>query len=319
MSDIIRFIAKQLAGEPPKMNRREFLRRSTGAAAAAAMPKWLAAAEAAAPAAKAVQFVDDPKMLTGFTGLSTYGVDPGNKYSMPFWFEGDWPDSHSMSGPEIRGWLKRNLGVNPHSPSDLPYSLSQGVPRNPATPEANVDPNWNIGHYAWNKYTRQWHPVVALPTDRPNVTQIRYLEPGSAVPDNALDWQYWVDHAPNPHDGMEQFFKTPAGLAEDLLSDWRKGRMWEFKEKGLDRKELSQDPELAKQYVEHAKRKGLAPGGRYEQSVDLAPPSPRRREFDLPLDLSVQPDEPPVTRSNFRKYGPWAPALLAPAAADENR
>lgn len=296
MSDVIRSIAKFFAGgPPPTMNRREFLRSVGGAAASAAVPK-LPGIEAPAAGA-AVKFVDDPKMIHGFRdGLSSFG-DMG--YG-GYWVDADYPEMEGLSHKQATAVIRR---LNLERAAQAPQPLQEARPE-------------GVSHYAWNRYSQQWHPAVRLPTDRPNVTRLRYLEPDSAIPPEALSPESFGDLAER-WQGMEMgdtdFFQTPEAFGQHLMEDWRRHKLWDMRERGPSKEDLSQDPELLERYAQQAKRDGIAPGGRFEQQppLDLAPRSPRTREFDLPLDPSVTPQEPQVNRQNFRRY--LAPALLAPA------
>lgn len=302
MSDLIRQFAKMFASEPPKMNRREFLRSVGGAAATAAIPK-LPGSPAISAAAPVPEFVTDPKMLTGFRdGLSSFGD------LSQYWVHADYPEMEGLSHKAATN-LVRRLGLERAGQAPIPLTE--------ARPEG-------VSHYAWNRYSQQWHPVVRMPSGRPNVTQLRYLEPGSAVPAEALSPESMGDLA-EMWEGMRmgdtEFFDTPEAFGKYLMEDWRKSKLWDMRRKGPDKQDMSQDPELRERYVQQAQRTGIAPGGRFEQQdpLDLSPRSPRTREFDLPLDPSIAPQEPQVNRQNFRRY--LAPALMAPATspADTDR
>lgn len=297
MSDIIRSLAKIFSGGPqPQMNRRDFLRSVGGAVASAAVPK-LPGVEAVPVAAATPEFVTDPKMLHGFRdGLSSFGD------LSQYWVNADYPEMEGLSHAAAASLIRR-MGLEKAGRAAIP--LTEALPG-------------QVGHYAWNRYSQQWHPVVALPGDRPNVTKIRYLEPGSAIPKDALGRDYWADKF-GPYEGFREsteFFDSPEEFGKSLMEDWRLHKLSDMRETGPDKRDIAQDPELRERYVQQAQRMGVAPGGRFEQQapLDLAPRSPRRGEFELPLDPSVPPQDPPVTRQNYRRY--LAPALLAPALTE---
>ena len=276
--------------------RRDFLKRLIGAAASAAVPKL-----PEVPAAKAVEavspYVTDPETLKAFRGIRSFAIRPGDPERAWNQFEfDDYRDAESFaSGADLRKYLQ---------------SLRLDDALRTATP-AKFDPDVesNIGHFEWNTKTGQWHPVVALRKEGgdPRLgykTEWKYLHPGHQPPENTLDWDYWSDiHAGIPE---SQAFISSDEFANQMLTDWRRHKVWEMGEKGPDSKELGEDPELRNQYLRSMSIQGRAPGGRFDPLSGLT----ASREVELPIDQPRQP-----VMSKFRKAAAAAPFLAVPLLA----
>lgn len=281
--------------------RRDFLKRLVGAAASAAMPK-LPEAPAAVPAAPAVKFVEDPRIMSGFSGLSTFGKSKGHGHAN-FWIEGDFPETDGLDAGQVRSLIKRRFNLNPDEPDKLPWSLTEGVPH------WSDDPEGRIGYHEYNAITRKWHPVVAIPNKERGIS-IRYLEPGSAIPENALSGNPdsiatspWSD--PEFLDG-NHVFDSPGEMSNHLMDDWRHLRSYEFEKKGPNKDDLARDPELRRDYLRSAAERGIAHGTRFEPLAGLT----ASREVPLPIE---QPRQPHMSKA--RKAAAAAPFLAVPLLA----
>jgi hypothetical protein len=161
---------------------------------------------------------------------------------------------------------------------------------------------------AWNDRTKRWHPMAETGGDEtayaaealPDHLSREYSQPLFLSGDGS-DTSSAVSFG-NLAEAQRRFRGDYASMVESHAA-----------RRGLDRKAMKESPEYRREYLRIAKEQGLAPGGRYEQQapLDLATASPRRREFELPLDVSVDQPEPGPTGKNFRRYG-YGAAMLAP-------
>jgi len=288
----------------PQINRRQFMKTLLGTAASAAMPGLPKILDAAPglPAAEVPEFVTDPKMLSGFSqGLTTQGGKFGQ-----VWVDGDWPEIEGMSGKGLDNFIKR-----------------MGLDRASETLPAHIHESDKVGAYTWNKYTRQWHPTVAFPGQRPNSYSYRYLEPNSPIPENALPFDPDGAWGQMPYLNQEyDMFDSPADFGKQLLSDWRYHKEWEFRQDGPDKKEMH-DPEYRDRYIRHATENRLAPGGRPETPKALM-------DSGLPTGNMAIPGADdaghlPSVIGRLRRYQKpaatgimsLAPALLAPQGEEQ--
>ena len=233
------------------MNRRDFLKSLGGMAASAALPKIpdFTPAAPGLPAAPVPEFVTDPSVIYGF-GEGIHST--GGKYAN-VWLDGYDPEVESMSGNVLREFLKQlNLDKAGRT-----------------TPEPH--PSGKVGHYAWNRTTEQWHPVVKMPGKMEGTFKTRYLEPGSAIPENAFPVDYdtpWEHMITPEFEGTTEMFQSPADWGKQLTEEWHRHKAWEFSQKGPDKSEM-QDPEYRDRYIKHATENRLAPGGRPETPKTL--------------------------------------------------
>lgn len=280
--------------------RRDFLKRLVGAAVSAAVPKLpeKAMADGLPPIgiedivhAPHDPFVTDPAVIKGFvSGARTYGV--GGKNFNHFWVDEPKEVESFRSGGHLRDWLKSaDLGTAMRTPT-------------PAVARHLGDGTY-IPAFEWNSVTKKWHPMVAMP-NKDGSEAWKYLKPGEEAPPGGMNWEYWYDRFGPEHQLETEIFDSPDQFSEQMLSDWRRHKVWEMQDKGPDSKELAEDPELRKDYLRYMSAERRAPGGRFDPLAGLT----ASREVELPID---QPRQPAM--SKVRRAAAAAPFLAVPLLA----
>lgn len=233
------------------MNRRDFLKSLGGMAASAALPNVPGTPDAPLTAGLGAAGLDDgvryvsPEIMPGFSnGIRTGGYWYPKVYS-------DAPlDEYMMGMPpsEVKKYLQ-DIGIGRASAN---FRDIKALDRD----------GQGMGDLAWNDITKQWHQVVRMPSDNPNVLNYRYLEPGSKLPAEAADWFPTLESYDDFRDSTE-LFDSPGQLGNQLLKQSYTDAARTARRQGPDKAEMK-DPEYRKRYIEQATRDGLTPGGRPE-------------------------------------------------------
>lgn len=280
-------MGKKLPQSGNGFSRRDFLKRVSGAAAAAAANRVLPADSAAALPAPPAPI--DPRSLL-HESLSE-GFDlPGNAGRLQMLggkavhfgpeneFVGYMSRQRMQQAADAMNAARRSMPAleQPTWASLVNRALADGQD------SAVTDLPSNLAPLHYNHLTGQWHAAVRMPTERPDVYNWRYLKAGELPPkgfaefadvgdlaaamDDVQESGYYygtLSHPPSwPRGG--NIAERPGNAIESFQQQWlgeRAERLkWERNQVGEDARKI--DPELLEDF-------NLAPGGRPNHDLPL--------------------------------------------------
>ena len=292
------------------MSRRDFLKSLGGMAASAALPGVPGTPDAQLPGALPAAGLDDgvryvsPEIMSGFGS----GIRTGGYWNPRVYTDAPLEDYlYGMPPSKVKNALSEmSIGQASANFRDIKMLERDGQ---------------GMGELAWNSISKQWHPVVRMKHDNPNVFNYRYLEPDSKLPAEATDWFDSLDQF-DMFNAETQFFESPAQMGNHFLQDSYRVAADQARMDGPNKAEMK-DPEYRRRYMEKIKQDGLAPGGRPETPRSLMDSGLPTGNVAIP-GAADSGDLPTLIGRLRRAQKPaatgimsLAPALLAPQGEEQ--
>lgn len=329
------------------MNRRDFLKRATGAAAAAALPS----VPAAAAVSQAIGFdPSDPSRIAGM--LLPRALEKGLRLPGGGEIVAYRGDAHLWG-------LEDYYGISKEQMQQIKAAMEAAKQALPSAPKEGIS--------YFNTLTGQWHQRAAIPREfdeanMPTYVEMPYLKAGQSVPPefSELNTESWLPEdiasfrysdgsLTKPGLPVQRIFSANAPPDSAILSyagpdqtglpgpartqienferDWRDAQREALEYYRQQSKDPSQSQKGKARYQKQLETLGLAPGGRYSTPPALQDTGSPTGIMGLLDDPSAPADEPQPNKLWQGRYpkgmyriaaGSALAGLLAPIVMQEN-